>query len=62
MEVSGQFHAQITLSLGKSPRYPVDRRLGGPHSQCGCCEEEKNLSPAGDQTPDVQVIALQYAD
>jgi hypothetical protein len=26
-----------TLPQGKSPRYPLDRRLGGPQSQSGCC-------------------------
>jgi hypothetical protein len=24
-------------------QYPQNRRLGGPQSQCGYCEEEKNL-------------------
>jgi hypothetical protein len=27
---------------GKSPRYPLDRRLGGPQSCSGCSGEEKN--------------------
>jgi hypothetical protein len=30
---------------GKSPGYPLDRRLGGIHSQSGCCGEEKNALP-----------------
>jgi hypothetical protein len=29
---------------GKSPRYPLDRRLGGPQS-CSVCSEEKNSQP-----------------
>jgi hypothetical protein len=29
MEVSGQLHASAALPPGKSPRYPLDRRLGG---------------------------------
>jgi hypothetical protein len=27
---------------GKSPWYPLDRRLGGPQSRSGCGGEEKN--------------------
>jgi hypothetical protein len=35
-----------TLYLrGKSPQYPLERRLDGPQSQSGCCGEEKNLLP-----------------
>jgi hypothetical protein len=30
---------------GMSLHYPLDRRLGGPQSQSGCCGEEKNLLP-----------------
>jgi hypothetical protein len=30
---------------GKSPRYPLDRRLGGPHNRSGRCAEEKNSQP-----------------
>jgi hypothetical protein len=33
--------------LRKSPRHPVDRRLGGPHNQFVHCAEEKNLSMLG---------------
>jgi hypothetical protein len=32
---------------GKSPRYPLDRSLGGAHSWSGCFGVEKNLGPAG---------------
>jgi hypothetical protein len=49
MELSGQFHAPVTLHLpsphGKSPRYPLVRRLGRPQSLSGCCGEEKNPLP-----------------
>jgi len=31
-------------SRGKSPRYPLDRRLGGPQIRCGRGGEEKNSS------------------
>jgi hypothetical protein len=30
---------------GKSPWYPLDRRLGGPQSQSGHSGEEKNSQP-----------------
>jgi hypothetical protein len=32
MEVSGQIHILTTLTLGKSPRYQLDRRPGGPRA------------------------------
>jgi hypothetical protein len=32
---------------GYRPRYPLDRRLGGPQSQSGLCGEEKNLTLPG---------------
>jgi hypothetical protein len=37
--------------LGKSPRYPLDRRLGEPQSRSGRCGEEKNLNFTGTRTP-----------
>jgi hypothetical protein len=45
MEVSGQLHAPAALPQGKSPRYPLDRRLGGPQSRSGRGGEEKNSQP-----------------
>jgi hypothetical protein len=36
---------------GKSPRYPLDRRLGWPQSQSGRRGEEKILGPSGTRTP-----------
>jgi hypothetical protein len=30
---------------GRSPRYPLDRRLGGPQSRSGHGGEEKNSQP-----------------
>jgi hypothetical protein len=51
MEVSGQLHAQATLSKEKSPGYPMDRRLGGPQSRSGRGGEEKNSqTPPGTET------------
>jgi hypothetical protein len=35
MEVSGQLYFH-----GKSFQYPLNRRLGGPQSQYGCCGEK----------------------
>jgi hypothetical protein len=45
MEVSGQLHAPAALPQGKSPWYPLDRRLGGPQSRSGRGGEEKNSQP-----------------
>jgi len=33
MEVRGQFHVPSLYPQGKSPSYPLDRRLGGPQSR-----------------------------
>jgi hypothetical protein len=41
MEVSGQLHDTAALFQGKSPRYPLDRRLGGPQSCSGRGVEKK---------------------
>jgi hypothetical protein len=45
MEVSGQLHALAALPQGKSPRYPLDTRLGGPQSRSGSGGEETNSQP-----------------
>jgi hypothetical protein len=39
---------------GKSPRYPVDRRLGGPQSRSGRRAKEKILDRTGTRTPSFQ--------
>jgi hypothetical protein len=36
---------------GKSPRYPLVRRMGEPHSRSGRRGEEKILDPTGTRTP-----------
>jgi len=41
MEVNDQFHAPVTLTPGKSPWYPLERREGGPQSQFVHGNEEK---------------------
>jgi hypothetical protein len=43
MEVSGQLHALAVYRRGKSPRYPLDRRLPGPQSRSGCGGENKSI-------------------
>jgi hypothetical protein len=62
MEVSGQIYALAALSEGKHPQYPLDRRLGGVQCQSERYGEEKNLTPAGNQTPAVQLVASSYTD
>jgi hypothetical protein len=37
----GQLHAPAALPPGKAPPVPLDRRLGGPQSRSGRCEEQK---------------------
>jgi hypothetical protein len=43
MEVSG--HAPAALPQGRSPRYPLDRRLGEPQSRSWRGGEDKNSQP-----------------
>jgi hypothetical protein len=51
MRVSRQRHAPAALyPLGKDPRYPLDRRLGGPQSRSRHTRlEEKSLASARDR-------------
>jgi len=39
------FTPRPLYTQGKSPRYPLDRRLGGPQSRSGHGGEEKNSQP-----------------
>jgi len=39
------FTPRPLYSQGKSPLYPLDRRLGGPHHRSGHGGEEKNSNP-----------------
>jgi hypothetical protein len=43
--VSGLLHAPTTFTQGNSPRYPLDRRLGGPQSRSGQPAGVKILTP-----------------
>jgi hypothetical protein len=51
MEVSGQLHVPAALPPGKSPWYPLDRKLGGPQSRSGRGGEEKNSQPPPGMEP-----------
>jgi hypothetical protein len=53
-------HGTATLSSGKSPRCPLDRRLGGSQGRSGRCGGEKQLSCAGNLTRVVQPVACRY--
>jgi hypothetical protein len=56
MEVIEQLHNSATVRR-KSPHYPLDGRLGEPHSQSGRSGEEKIPAPAGNRKPVVHSIA-----
>jgi hypothetical protein len=58
MEVSGQLHTSAVYLQGKSPWYPLNRRLGGPQSRSGRGGEEKNSqSLPGLEPPIIQPVA-----
>jgi hypothetical protein len=50
------------LPPGKVPRYPLDRRLGGPESRSAHRLQEKSFSSADDRTPVVQSVVTRYTD
>jgi hypothetical protein len=61
MEVSGQLHAPAALPHGKSPWYPLDRRLGGLQSRSGRGGGEKNSQALpGVEPPIFQPAAHRY--
>jgi hypothetical protein len=45
------FTLRSLYSRGKSPRYPLSRRLGGPQNHSGRRGEEKSLTPIGTRIP-----------
>jgi hypothetical protein len=48
---------------GKSPRYTLDKRLGGPQCRSGRCGLEKNLfPPAGIGPRPANPVAGRYTD
>jgi hypothetical protein len=57
--VSGQLHAPATIS----PRYPLDRRLGGPQSRCGRFGDNSWRYRDSNSDPSfVQPVASRYTD
>jgi hypothetical protein len=61
MEANGQLHTPPLYPYGKSPWYPLDRRLGGLQSRFGRGGEEKNSQPlTGLDTPIIQPVAQLY--
>jgi hypothetical protein len=58
MEVSGQLNVPAALPPGKSPWYPLVRRLGGPQSRSGRGGGGKNSQPlSGLEPPIIQPVA-----
>jgi hypothetical protein len=46
---------------GKSPWYPLDRRMGGPQSRSGCNGEEKNFQPLpGLEPPIIEPVVQRW--
>jgi hypothetical protein len=60
--VSGQVQAPAALPQGKSPKYPLDKRLGGPLSRSGRYGVEQIIVLVRNRTPAVQSMARRYTD
>jgi hypothetical protein len=61
MEMSGQLHNPVFYHQGKSPCYPLDRRLGGPQSRSGRGGEEKNSQRLPELEPSIiQPVEQRY--
>jgi hypothetical protein len=56
MEVSDSFMPQQLYPRGKSPQYPLDRKLSGPQSQSGHGGKEKN--PCWESKPSCPACSL----
>jgi hypothetical protein len=56
------FMPQPLYPRGKSPRYPLDRRLGGPQNRSGWHGEEKILAPTGTPTPNLLSSSLMISN
>jgi hypothetical protein len=55
------FTPQLIYPQGKSPWYPLDRRLGGPQNRSGRAGEEKNSQPLPGLEPQIiQPVAQRY--
>jgi hypothetical protein len=55
--VDRSFTPRPLYPRGSNPRYPLNRRLGGPQDRSGRGGEKKIPAPAGNRTPVVQPIA-----
>jgi hypothetical protein len=51
------FRLQLLYPWGKSPQYPLNRRVSGPSTCSACCEKEKNIALPKNETPINQPIA-----
>jgi hypothetical protein len=60
MEVSGQLHGLAALLLGRNPppRYPLNRKLGGPHSQLNVAAKRKFPCSCQESYPGYPVRSL----
>jgi hypothetical protein len=57
LDGSGQLHAPAALTPSKSPRYPLDRKLGGPQSRSGSGGEKYPIIvPVGNRTQIIQSV------
>jgi hypothetical protein len=55
------FTSRPLYPWGKSPCYPMSRRLGGPQNRCGHGGEENNSQPlSGIEHPTIQPVAQPY--
>jgi hypothetical protein len=65
MKVSGQLQALAVYPKGKSPGYPLDRRLSGRQGRSGRCGEEKkylHLRESNPIFPAFQPVSRRYTD
>jgi hypothetical protein len=51
LDVGTSWRRVVSFTPGKSPRYPLDRRLGGPQIRSGRYGEVKIFYPSGTRTP-----------
>jgi hypothetical protein len=61
MEMSGKFYTPAGLPVGKSPGYPLNRRLGVAQNQSECYGEKKYLI-FQELNHDCSVIQPSYTD
>jgi hypothetical protein len=64
LEVSNQLHASAVFSRGKRPRYPLERRLGGPRTGPDDMKSRKilPLSEFELRSLDRPTVASRYTD